>query len=132
MQTIFTRINILTLLAAIFLLGSCFVQMAHCADYFRSLRTETDVSAWLYASSLEGSILVFTLFNLRSAAYGFACISCIINVLLYWKCFNSLQSAIGATVVSIALPGAIALYSHLSEKLFLNKELSEARAKKSK
>lgn len=94
-------------------------QMPHAADVFR-LTVSTDNNAWStahsysYAIALELAVLLFVVQNRQKESYGFAIVSVLVNLSYYGLHGINLfgLSAFPAYLISIALPVAIALYSH--------------------
>lgn len=76
--------------------------------------------AYAYAIALESAILVFVMRGKMKLSWGFAFVSVLVNVGYYWSdawVWDALTSAVvadmlRAALVSLALPGAIAFYSH--------------------
>lgn len=95
-------------------------QMPHAADVFRLTvhggeNIWSTVHSYSYAVALEMAVLLFVVQGRQAESYGFAVVSVLVNLSYY-----SLQgvqlfslSAFPAYLVSIALPVAIALYSHV-------------------
>ncbi len=100
-------------------------QMPHAADVFRmtvhSAKT-ADASIWekghsySYAIALELAVLLFVIQNRHLESYGFAAVSVFVNLSYYGLHGVNLfaWSAFPAYLVSVALPVAIALYSHVA------------------
>lgn len=98
-------------LAAVLILALA-AQMPHAAAVFARLAPG---AGWLgaahaaaYALALEGAILIFVMRGRRWTSVGFAACSVAVNLAYYWPAFV----APAALLVSVALPVAIALYSH--------------------
>ena len=94
-------------------------QMPHAADVFR-LTVHGDANIWSfvhsysYAVALELAVLLFVIQNRHIESYGFAAVSVLVNLSYYSLHGVNLfgLAAFPAYLVSIALPVAIALYSH--------------------
>lgn len=94
-------------------------QMPHAADVFR-LTVSAENNAWStahsysYAIALELAVLLFVVQNRQMESYGFAIVSVLVNLSYYGLHNINLfsLSAFPAYLISIALPVAIALYSH--------------------
>lgn len=93
-------------------------QMPHAADVFR-LIVHGDgwgsiVHSYSYAVALELAVLLFVVQNRHTESYGFALVSIAMNLSYY--SLHGVQlwslSAVPALLVSVALPAAIARYSH--------------------
>lgn len=93
-------------------------QMPHAADVFR-LIVHGDgwgsiVHSYSYAVALELAVLLFVVQKRHAESYGFAVVSIAMNLSYYY--LHGVQlvaaSAIPALLVSVALPAAIARYSH--------------------
>lgn len=106
--------------AVLFVLAlALLAQMPHAADVFR-LTVGANNSVWSvvhsysYAIALELAVLLFVVQNRRIESYGFAAVSVLVNLSYYSLHAVNLfsLSAFPSYLVSIALPVAIALYSH--------------------
>ena len=89
-------------------------QIAHASEvfYMISKKTELDyIISWIFAFSLECSILIFTLIGKRNTAVFFALISWIINLLYYWFDFGFTQQFVAMNVISLIIPITILFYS---------------------
>lgn len=97
-------------------------QMPHAASVFNmivsgdhsELNMLSRLHGYSYAIALELAVLLFVVQNRQIESYGFAVVSVLVNLSYYYlngvNLFNA--SALPAYLVSIALPTAIALYSH--------------------
>lgn len=93
-------------------------QMPHAADVFRLIvhgdGLGSVVHSYSYAIALELAVLLFVVQKRHAESYGFALVSIAMNLSYYY--LHGVQllaaSAIPALLVSIALPAAIARYSH--------------------
>lgn len=93
-------------------------QGPHAADVFRLIVHGTDLTARLhsysFAIALELAVLLFVVQGRHAESYGFAVVSIAMNLSYYY--LHSVQlidvAALPALLVSIALPVAIARYSH--------------------
>lgn len=93
-------------------------QMPHAADVFRLIVHGSDLPATLhsytFAIALELAVLLFVVQNRSAESYGFAAVSIAMNLSYYHlhnvHLFN--VAALPALLVSVALPVAIARYSH--------------------
>lgn len=93
-------------------------QMPHAADVFRLIVHGSDLPATLhsytFAIALELAVLLFVVQNRSAESYGFAGVSIAMNLSYYHlhnvHLFN--VAALPALLVSVALPVAIARYSH--------------------
>jgi hypothetical protein len=89
-------------------------QITHASEvfYMISKKTELDyIISWIFAFSLECSILIFTLIGKRNTAVFFALISWIINLLYYWFDFGFTQQFVAMNVISLIIPITILFYS---------------------
>ena len=93
-------------------------QMPHAADVFKLIVHGSSVWAtvhsYSYAIALELAVLLFVVQGRHLESYGFAAVSVCINLSYYYLHSVALfsPSALPAWLVSIALPIAIARYSH--------------------
>lgn len=99
-------------------------QMPHAADVFRLIVKPVSASehidylglahSYSYAIALELAVLLFVVQNRQFESYGFAVVSVLVNLSYYGLHSINLfsWSAFPAYLISIALPVAIALYSH--------------------
>lgn len=93
-------------------------QMPHAADVFRLIVRGDDWAARLhsysFAIALELAVLLFVVQNRHAESYGFAVASIAMNLSYYY--LHNVQlvtvAALPALLVSVALPVAIARYSH--------------------
>lgn len=93
-------------------------QMPHAADVFRLIVHGSDLPATLhsytFAIALELAVLLFVVQNRSAESYGFAGVSIAMNLSYYH--LHDVQlftlAALPALLVSVALPVAIARYSH--------------------
>lgn len=93
-------------------------QMPHAADVFRLIVQGAGWSAtmhsYTFAIALELAVLLFVVQNRSAESYGFAAVSIAMNLSYYHlhnvQLFN--VAALPALLVSVALPVAIARYSH--------------------
>lgn len=100
-------------------------QIPHAADVFRLLVPIDDCSlavcagayvhSYLFAVALEMAVLLFVVRGKERESYAFAGVSIAMNLSYYWLHSAHLFSvqAFPAWLVSVALPSAIALYSHV-------------------
>jgi len=92
-------------------------QITHASDvfYMISRKTELDyIISWIFAFSLECSILIFTLIGKRNTAIFFAMISWIINLLYYWFDFGFTQQFVAMNIISLIIPITILFYSEIA------------------
>lgn len=93
-------------------------QLPHAADVFRLIVHGSDflakVHSYSFAIALELAVLLFVVQNRHKESYGFAVVSIAMNLSYYH--LHDVQlialAALPALLVSIALPVAIARYSH--------------------
>lgn len=103
----------------IVLCAALVAQLPHAADVFRIIVSGTGLPAVLhgyaYAVALELAVLLFVVQRRNVESYVFACVSVCVNLSYYALHGVALFSvaALPAWLVSIALPAAIARYSHL-------------------
>ena len=106
------------------LVGALFVQAPHSAEVFHRISTSKSHSAleWLhsagYAIVLELAVLLFVVRGRKELSWSFAGISVLMNIFYYYTPAwwsdpgTAWADIIKCTVTSIALPLAIAFYSH--------------------
>lgn len=95
-------------------------QTPHTAALFHRLAPAADgalvyagwLHAWAYAIALESAILLFVMRGKTGISWGFAIASVLVNTGYYYTPELTLADALRAALVSLVLPGAIALYSH--------------------
>ena len=95
-------------------------QTPHTASVFHRLAPDATGLAvqlsWLHASAyavaLEFATLIFVVRAQRALAWTFALVSVGVNVAYYWRADMQLHEMLAAALVSVALPSAIAFYSH--------------------
>lgn len=93
-------------------------QLPHAADVFRLIVHGTGIGAtvhsYSFAIALELAVLLFVVQNRHTESYGFAAVSIAMNLSYYHLHGVHLfdLSALPALLVSVALPVAIARYSH--------------------
>ena len=103
----------------IVLCAALLAQLPHAADVFRMIVAGVGWPAVLhgyaYAIALELAVLLFVVQRRDAESYLFACVSILVNLSYY--ALHGIQlftvAALPAWLVSIALPAAIARYSHL-------------------
>lgn len=94
-------------------------QIPHAADVFRlighSEGTWANIHSYFFAVALELAVLMFVVQNRQNESYGFAVVSVAMNLSYYFLNNVPLFSfaALPSWLVSVALPAAIALYSHV-------------------
>lgn len=94
-------------------------QTPHAADVFRLIVHGTGPAAILhsysFAIALELAVLLFVVQRRHHESYGFAAVSIAMNISYYYLHDVQLWSlaALPAMLVSVALPAAIARYSHV-------------------
>jgi len=94
-------------------------QIPHAADVFRGIGHAHGILAYIhsyfFAIALELAVLVFVVQNRQNESYGFAAVSIAMNLSYYYLIDVSLFSfgALPSWLVSVALPAAIARYSHV-------------------
>lgn len=119
----------------LFLVLALAAQVPHAADVFHRIipygpalcDAQSDVlkecllewvHAYAYAIALESAILIFVMRGKMGLSWGFAIVSVLVNVGYYWSDAWTLSwdapiaDMLRAALVSLALPGAIAFYSH--------------------
>lgn len=95
-----------------------YAQTPHAADVFRLIvRSEgwaAVVHSYSFAVALELAVLLFVVQSRHAESYGFACVSIAMNLSYYYLHGIELiaWSSLPALLVSVALPVAIARYSH--------------------
>lgn len=103
----------------IVLCSALLAQLPHAADVFRLIVMGNDTLSRLhgltYAVALELAVLLFVVQHRNVESYIFAAVSILVNLSYYYLHGVALLSvaALPAWLVSIALPAAIAQYSHL-------------------
>lgn len=103
----------------IVLCSALLAQLPHAADVFRLIVMGDDTLSRLhgltYAVALELAVLLFVVQHRNVESYIFAAVSILVNLSYYYLHGVALLSiaALPAWLVSIALPAAIAQYSHL-------------------
>lgn len=95
-----------------------FSQITHAKEVYFMLSHENDtivneVFSYIFAISLELSILVFTLNGMVTKARFFAVISILINVIYYYYAIDMSQKFFGSMIVSFIIPITILFYSDL-------------------
>jgi uncharacterized membrane protein len=81
------------------------------------MKTTLDsIISWVFAISLECSILIFTLLGKKNTAIFFAIVSWTINILYYWFDFGFTQKFVSMNVISLIIPITIFFYSELINK----------------
>lgn len=106
--------------ATLMLLALALVAQApHAATVFHRLAPPEEAASWLawlhaaaYAIALELATLVFVVRGKQRLAWLFAIVSVAVNIAYYWTPDLALADGLRAALVSIALPVAIAFYSH--------------------
>ena len=94
-------------------------QTPHASDVFRIIGHGSNVLAYAhsysFAIALELAVLVFVVQNKHIESYSFAAVSVAMNLSYYFLTNTSLFTwpALPAWLVSVALPAAIARYSHV-------------------
>ena len=105
----FLRSDGAVLLALALALGA---QVPHAASVFARLATDGGrlgmLHAAVYALALELAVLLFVMRGKRRTSVAFAFVSVLVNLAYYFPGYE----IAAAVLVSVALPGAIALYSH--------------------
>ena len=100
-------------------------QITHASEVFYSISKHTTLDyivSWIFAISLEMSILIFTLIGKRNTAIFFACVSWTINLLYYWFSFGFTQKFVSMNVISLIIPLTIYFYSELIQINKINKK----------
>ena len=103
----------------ILLCSALLAQLPHAADVFRLIVLGDGIWATLhsytYAVALELAVLLFVVQRRNVESYLFAAVSILVNLSYYYLHGVALftPAALPAWLVSIALPAAIAQYSHL-------------------
>lgn len=92
-------------------------QLPHAAEVFMIAGGVHGVWGWLhglsYAIALELAVLLFVVQERRNESYGFALVSVLVNLAYYAERVSLFSvQALPAWLISLALPVAIALYSH--------------------
>lgn len=98
-----------------------FSQITHAKEVYFLLSHEDDtiinnIFSYIFAISLELSILVFTLNGMVTKARFFAVISILINVIYYYYTIDLTQKFFGSMIVSFIIPITILFYSDLFNK----------------
>lgn len=106
------------------LAGALFVQAPHTAEVFHRLSTSEwwSLFSWIHSAGfaivLELAVLLFVVRGRTNLAWTFAAISVLMNVFYYYapewwtNPVSEWSSIVKCVVISIALPLAIAFYSH--------------------
>ena len=103
----------------IVLCSALLAQLPHASDVFRMIVAGTGwpaiIHGFTYAVALELAVLLFVVQHRNVESYIFAAVSILVNLSYYYLHGVALLSvaALPAWLVSIALPAAIAQYSHL-------------------
>lgn len=92
-------------------------QLPHAAEVFMQAGGASGWWGWLhglaYAIALELAVLLFVVQERRKESYGFAFVSVLVNLAYYAERVQLFSvQALPAWLISLALPIAIALYSH--------------------
>jgi len=91
-------------------------QITHASDVFFNISRQTTLDyliSWVFAFSLESSILIFTLLGKRNTAIFFGLISWLINLLYYWVEIGMTQKFVAMNIISLIIPVTIFFYSEL-------------------
>lgn len=91
-------------------------QITHASEVFYSISMKTTLDyiiSWVFAISLECSILIFTIIGRRNTAIFFAVVSWTINLLYYWFDFGFNQKFVAMNIISLIIPITIFFYSEL-------------------
>ena len=112
----------------IFLLAAIGAQTPHAAYVFYTTANDSRFTAWLAAFALESAVLHFVLHGQRKVSYLFATVSVAMNLAYYRMHGVNIFALEGATawLLAIALPVAIAFYSH---SIAENAEKTDVEAK---
>lgn len=108
-------------------------QMPHAADVFRLIVHGSDwlavLHSYSFAIALELAVLLFVVQNRHVESYGFAAVSVAMNISYYHLHDVHLWSlaALPAVLVSVALPIAIARYSHAVAEVPLPSDIKPKR-----
>ena len=110
----FTINNLIKLVCTL----AIFSQITHAKEVYFMLSHEPDtlineIFSYIFAVSLELSILVFTLNGMVTKARFFAVISILINVIYYYYAIDMSQKFFGSMIVSFIIPITILFYSDL-------------------
>ena len=103
----------------IIIITICFAlltQITHASDVFYNISRQTTLDyfiSWVFAFSLESSILIFTLLGKKNTAIFFGLVSWTINLLYYWFSFGFTQKFVAMNVISLIIPLTIYFYSEL-------------------
>jgi hypothetical protein len=103
----------------IIIITICFAlltQITHASDVFFNISRQTTLDyfiSWVFAFSLESSILIFTLLGKRNTAIFFGLISWLINLLYYWVEIGMTQKFVAMNIISLIIPVTIFFYSEL-------------------
>ena len=113
----FTITNLIKLVCTL----AIFSQITHAKEVYFMLSHEPDtlineIFSYIFAVSLELSILVFTLNGMVTKARFFAVISILINVIYYYYAIDLSQKFFGSMIVSFVIPITILFYSDLFNK----------------
>lgn len=92
-------------------------QAPHAATVFHRVAPNgAPILSWVhaagYAVALEMTTLMFVVRGQRRLAWTFAAVSVAVNLLYYWTPGMTATHAMSALLISVALPLAIAMYSH--------------------
>jgi hypothetical protein len=101
----FTITNLIKLVCTL----AIFSQITHAKEVYFLLSHESDtmineIFSYIFAISLELSILVFTLNGMVTKARFFAVISILINVIYYYYEIDVTQKFLGSMIVSFIIP----------------------------
>jgi hypothetical protein len=91
-------------------------QITHASDVFYNISRQTTLDyliSWVFAFSLESSILIFTLLGKRNTAIFFGLVSWLINLLYYWIEIGFTQKFVAMNIISLIIPVTIFFYSEL-------------------
>jgi len=91
-------------------------QITHASDVFYNISRQTTLDyliSWVFAFSLESSILIFTLLGKRNTAIFFGLVSWLINLLYYWIAIGFTQKFVAMNIISLIIPITIVYYSEL-------------------
>ena len=122
------------------IVGALLTQISHAQEVYFLISNKSDLQyyvSWLFAFSLEGSILLFTLYGKKNQALFFSVVSCLINLISYWFSVGWTQQFVAMVLISPIIPITIFHYSELikddekqKQKQNELKELNELKEKR--
>lgn len=115
------------------IVGALLTQISHAQEVYFLISNKSDLQyyvSWLFAFSLEGSILLFTLYGKKNQALFFSVVSCLINLISYWFSVGWTQQFLAMVLISPIIPITIFHYSELIKDEQKQNEQNEMKEKR--